>query len=142
MTIGTGYFSKAKAYSDDGWCLVNIALKKPWFLPVNLQMTDVDELSPTAEILALKDTPAEYEKTYEAKVLSKVNWLSLYAKLREIAKAEAKEKVVLLCYESPAKFCHRHIVARWLERHLGVPIKEVELQPKPIWDIFDSDSLP
>lgn len=29
------------------------------------------------------------------------------------------KNVVLLCYESPEKFCHRHIFAEWYNTHLG-----------------------
>ena len=141
MTIGTGYFSKAKFYSKNGWALVSIALKDAWFLPNDLKITSLKELAPTPEILKLKDNPEEYEKRFHAEVLSKIDWCVLYSKLCTIARAEKKEKVVFLCYESPEKFCHRHIVAKWLGDKTCVPIKEVVLQPRPAYDIFDSDSL-
>ena len=32
---------------------------------------------------------------------------------------------VLLCYEEPEYFCHRHIVAAWLELELGITVPEV-----------------
>ena len=31
---------------------------------------------------------------------------------------------VLLCYESPGKFCHRRILAKWVEQYTGVTIPE------------------
>ena len=141
MTIGTGYFSKAKSYAKEGWTLISIALKDAWFLSNDLKITSLKELAPTPEILSLKDNPEEYEKRFRAEVLSKIDWCALYSKLCSIARAENKEKVVFLCYESPEKFCHRHIVAKWLGEKTGVPIKEVVLQPRPAYDIFDSDSL-
>lgn len=33
--------------------------------------------------------------------------------------------VVLLCYEKPTDFCHRHIVASWFEINLGVKVTEL-----------------
>ena len=141
MLFGTGYFSKAKAYAKDGWSLISIALKDAWFLPNDLKITSLKELAPTPEILKLKDNPEEYEKRFRAEVLSKIDWCALYSKLCTIATAENKEKVVLLCYESPEKFCHRHIVAKWLGEKTGVLIKEVMLPQKSGYDIFDSDSL-
>jgi uncharacterized protein YeaO (DUF488 family) len=33
---------------------------------------------------------------------------------------------VLLCYEGPGKFCHRHIVARWLKANAGVDVAELK----------------
>jgi len=32
---------------------------------------------------------------------------------------------VILCWESPSKFCHRRIVAKWLEDSLNVRIPEL-----------------
>ena len=32
---------------------------------------------------------------------------------------------VLLCYEDNKQFCHRHIVAAWLELSLGIEINEI-----------------
>ena len=141
MEIATGYFARAKDYAKEGWTLISIALKDAWFLSKDLKITSLKELAPTPEILKLKDDPEEYEKRFRAEVLSTIDWCALYSKLCSIARAENKEKVVFLCYESPEKFCHRHIVAKWLGEKTCVPIKEVVLQPRPAYDIFDSDSL-
>ena len=34
------------------------------------------------------------------------------------------EPVFLLCYESPKDFCHRHILAEWVEDKIGLVIPE------------------
>ena len=34
------------------------------------------------------------------------------------------EGTMLLCYESPKDFCHRHVLASWVEKHTGVIIPE------------------
>ena len=34
--------------------------------------------------------------------------------------------IVLLCYEKPEDFCHRHLVAEWLTNN-GYPCKELEI---------------
>jgi uncharacterized protein YeaO (DUF488 family) len=139
MTIGTGYFSKAKSYAKDGWTLISIALKDAWFLPSDLKITSLKELAPTPEILKLKDNPEEYEKRFRAEVLSKIDWYALYSKLCMIARAENKEKVVFLCYESPEKFCHRHIVAKWIEDGLGKVVSEVSPKQQQNQSLFNSD---
>lgn len=38
---------------------------------------------------------------------------------------ELGENAVLLCWEGPNKFCHRRLVAEWLERSLGVKVSEI-----------------
>jgi len=44
---------------------------------------------------------------------------------------ELQEGSVLLCYEGPGKFCHRHVVAEWLERGTDVKVTELTFdQPK------------
>ena len=35
------------------------------------------------------------------------------------------EDAILLCWEAPGKFCHRRLVAEWLEEHLGRPVLEL-----------------
>lgn len=32
---------------------------------------------------------------------------------------------VLLCWEKPGKFCHRHIVADWIQEKVGVLVEEL-----------------
>ncbi len=39
--------------------------------------------------------------------------------------ANLGEDAVLLCWESPGEFCHRRLVAEWLERETGIVVPEV-----------------
>ena len=125
MEIATGYFAKSKAYSDNGYALVSIALKCPWFLPANLCLSHYQWLYPTPEILKLKDSPPDYTYRYTTEILYKLQPGSVYQDLEKIANEEQKDKVVLMCYEAPDKFCHRHIVSHWLEQELGIDVNEV-----------------
>jgi hypothetical protein len=36
------------------------------------------------------------------------------------------DNVILLCYEKPGDFCHRHIVADWLESNFGMRVDEYD----------------
>jgi len=36
------------------------------------------------------------------------------------------EDAILLCWEKPGEFCHRRVVAEWLERELGTSVTEQE----------------
>lgn len=142
MEIATGYFAKARDYYADGWVLVSISLKDPWFVPDDIPMSALKELAPTQEILSLKDNPSEYARKYEEDVLPKLDWCELYNKLSTLADSAKRSKVALLCYEAPGKFCHRHIVADWLSKKTGTQIKEINLINKPSKnDLFDSDSF-
>ncbi len=41
--------------------------------------------------------------------------LQIFHQLEEIYKRAQGKDIVLLCYETPGKFCHRHILAEWLK---------------------------
>lgn len=72
-------------------------------------------LMPTWDIINISD-PVEYERVYREKILSKLDPLEVWEDLGEDA--------ILLCHESAAKiesgeqFCHRTMVAKWLEEEL------------------------
>lgn len=139
MEISTGYFAKAKLYHEFGYALVSIAKVPPWFLDKDLVIHSLPELAPTEEILALKDKPEDYEDRYRSEILSKASGMGIYNRLASIAKQMNTDRVVLLCYETPEKFCHRHIVARWLEYCLGHSVLETHIEPNRIPSLFDSD---
>jgi len=73
-------------------------------------------LFPTWEMIKLKSNIPLYEKLYKEQILDKLNPKDVYEELGEDS--------ILLCWESPGAFCHRRIVAKWLEESLGVIIPE------------------
>lgn len=60
-----------------------------------------------------------YKEKYYETVLRKLDPKKVYQELGENA--------VILCYEKPGTFCHRRLVAEWLEKELKIEIPEVEL---------------
>lgn len=62
-----------------------------------------------------KENNRYYVQEYWNQVLSKLDPEEVYKEL---------EYSVLLCYESEAEFCHRHIVAAWFEILLDIKVPE------------------
>jgi uncharacterized protein (DUF488 family) len=60
----------------------------------------------------------EYTRRYYAEILSKLDPREVYADLGEDA--------VLLCWENSGAFCHRRLVADWLEEELGILVAELD----------------
>ena len=58
-----------------------------------------------------------YTKDYYKEVLDKLDPQEIYDKLGEDA--------IILCWEKPGDFCHRRLVAEWLEKALGITIDEI-----------------
>lgn len=67
----------------------------------------------------LKETGDEdgFESAYREIILDSLDAKEVYEELGENS--------ILLCWESSEKFCHRHLVAEWLNGKLGLDIEEV-----------------
>lgn len=65
----------------------------------------------------------DYEEIYRKDVLSKLDPLQVFNDLKG---------KVLLCWENPGEFCHRRLVAEWLQDNLGIDVPEwTEENDKP-----------
>ena len=114
----TGYFGNLKNYPQNkGYKFISIVrFNKFW------RGEEYKKLAPPAEIVKLEDENL-YTKIYYEKVLNKLNPHEVYAELGDNA--------VLLCYEKwddikdGKTFCHRRIVARWLEENMGIKVEEL-----------------
>lgn len=116
----TSYFGRAnsKAFRDRGLRFVSIARSAKYFYGESYK-----DLFPTWDMIHMTDEK-EYEKAYRKQVLSKLDPMKVWDDLQD---------AVLLCHESMDKiekgetFCHRHIVARWLEEELWLRGIDVEI---------------
>lgn len=81
------------------------------------------ELAPPADLLMGykkgRITKEIYTREYERRVLRKLT--------PRIVADELGEDAVLLCFEIPGEFCHRHIVAKWLN---AAGYRVVEYDPR------------
>lgn len=65
-----------------------------------------------------------YIKCFNEQVLSKLDANTVVRELTELTNMTNKgADIVLLCYEKPTDFCHRHLVSEWLNNN-GIPCKE------------------
>ncbi len=106
----TSCFAKYK--ESDG---VSIAIKIP---PGFIRLTYSDLFPKWSFLKKYKQDKDEiaYTKEYYKQVLSKLDSQKVWDDLKDST---------LLCWEKSDKFCHRHIVAEWLEKELGVEVFEV-----------------
>lgn len=120
----TSYFGRvnSKAFRDRGLRLVSVARSARYF-----SGESYPDLFPTWEMIRLEDEE-KYEELYRKQVLSKLDPLKVWEDLQD---------VVILCHEkiedieSGKTFCHRHMIARWLEEELwlrGINVEIPELK--------------
>ena len=121
MKIYTSYFANLKNLEKENIFPIGICCYPPkWFNGPNLRA-----IAPTPDILEeCKSSHAEYEKRYKAEVLSIFKDINIL--INRISYISGGKDVALCCYEKPSDFCHRHIVAKWLEEQAGIEVKEFE----------------
>lgn len=120
-TIYTSYFAMIRKFPDNIEP-VSIARVTPKFF----QGKKIESVMPTSSILwEYKQNPDKerYIKRYEREVLSKLNIDELNQIFNSILQESGKEHIALICYEKSSDFCHRHILARWLNER-GIECKE------------------
>jgi hypothetical protein len=87
-------------------------------------------LFPKADMLRMEDEAA-YRTRYFDEVLAPLDPQRTWDELHALA---APHEPVLLCFEDlrkPGLWCHRRLVAEWLERALGVEVAEAALPVRP-----------
>jgi len=77
-------------------------------------------------------TQKEYEKLYKQNTLSKLDPQNIY---------DMFKNNVLLCWENPGEFCHRRIVAKWLEESLGISVPEWNVKDEKLEQLQQSKNI-
>ena len=117
--IYTGYYSKIKEYADSGLTLLSISRTKPEFAK---SCIDIPQLFPSNKILWDHKKGKIDEMEYTAKYLDQLNELGVDRIIKMIQ--IFGDNAVLLCWESPEKFCHRHILADYINKNSGIIVEE------------------
>lgn len=115
--IYTSYFAK---YSKIPYPLYNNCYAISLFIPrfmIGLNIKHIPELAPDKETLnryKQNNNISEYTKSFIQK-LNKLNPETILTKFNNS---------VLLCYENPNKFCHRHLIRNWLNSYFRETVCE------------------
>lgn len=109
--IKTSYFAKSGTRKN----AVSIARSAPPYFKGQV----VSYLAPPYYLLKKYKIDHD-EKYYEFEYINRVlNHLDPMKVFKEL------EGKLLLCWEKSGIFCHRHIVARWLETYLNIYVEEI-----------------
>lgn len=109
--IYTSYFAQMKKLIKNDLTPIAICGKSPdWYNGLEYK-----KLAPKLYFFKIwKETGdnAYYVKHYREDILDKLNPHNVVKELQELSNKD--KDIVLLCYEKPDDFCHRHIVSLWL----------------------------
>ena len=115
MAIYTSYFGNYRKFPE-GAAVIGITRKPPKNVKNWLLLAPSERLF--AEFKTNKITEHAYKNQY-LKQLNSLNKEEIINKLNEIN--QKYNNVILCCYEKKENFCHRHILADWLD----IGIKEL-----------------
>ena len=121
MKIYTSYFGNLKNLEKENIFPIGVCCYPPkWFKGPNLA-----SIGPTPDILEkCKSNHLEYVKRYKNEILSiQGNPQDFIDRVKFIS--DGKD-VALCCFETPDQFCHRHLIAEWLNETLNLDVKEFE----------------
>lgn len=106
--IYTGYFGNIKKYTQNGLIPISVAGKWPdWFVGFNYQAL-IPKYSWWKEWHDNHLSNEWYTEKYFETVLNKLDVHKVADDLSKISNP------ILLCYEKPPQFCHRHLISAWL----------------------------
>lgn len=128
----TGYFAKIKTYEKAG--LIPIAIcggipnwyKGLWYKKLAPKWSFFNEWKNGTEHKGDNDY---YICHFNNEVLDKLSVSLVVEDLQKIANTKDTDKIILLCYEKPGDFCHRHLVADWLTKN-GLKTIELKIRKK------------
>ena len=123
MKLYTSYFANVKKLLEAGYKnLVCVAGYAPKFYFDTPKARFMPELAPRRDwFWEWKNghLPNEwYIEKYNETVLAKLDPNKVVEELGDNA--------VMLCYEKPGDFCHRHLIAEWITQNTGVPVEEIQ----------------
>ena len=120
MQIYTSYFGNIKALKEHGIIPVSIARWLPkWYNGISLK-----EVAPTPSMLKDDITRDEYIKRYN-ELLQKIDVNKFLETLKFFTNGQP---CALICYEKPNEFCHRHLLADYLNSKLNLNIEEFKVK--------------
>lgn len=118
--IFTSYFFSKKIQKID-LSLISVAYSIPEEINSKLNINKYKPLYPKKELLySYKEniiSSDEYTERYYKDVLLKLDPDKVFK--------DIGFNSVLLCWEKPKEFCHRHLIAKWLNDNLNCGVKEL-----------------
>lgn len=123
MHIYTSYFAKVNKLKELGVIPINVSL----YPPKGWKGIEVKKLMPLPFMLSKKLSHEEYTKVYRKDILNRVNVTELIQLIHE---KFGDKDIAFICYESPEKFCHRHLIADWITEQTGIEVTEYKFIEK------------
>ena len=114
LEIFTGYYANLRKYLAGGCVPIGISVGTPRYLMGNPYISYLRKLAPSPSMLRI-ESEEEYTRRFREEILGRLDRREVLWDIARIIHGKGGTgKAVLLCYEKPPKFCHRSLVADWI----------------------------
>ena len=119
MKIYTSYFGNLKKLKENNIVPIGICC----YPPKDFHGPNLIAIAPTPDILNnCRSNHQEFRKRYKNEVLSLFKDTSIFVdRIKFISNGN---DCALCCFEKPYEFCHRHLIAEWLNDTLKLNVTE------------------
>lgn len=121
MKIYTSYFANWRYFPKD---IKQISIAK--FPPKGFKGDTFTCLSPSNALLYGYKNGSISEQSYVIEFKEYLSKLNFRKVLNDLKSLSGDKDCILLCYEKPTDFCHRHLVAEWLKEN-GAIVEELKV---------------
>ena len=125
VNLFTGYFAQIRKYINTGLVCISISGKAPSFYTG----LEYKKLAPKYSFfIKYKNREIgeeEYTSEYYRLVLNNLDPQKVIEDINNLT--NFANYIVLLCYEKPGDFCHRHIAAKWLSENTNFKVEELSV---------------
>ena len=122
--VKTSYFGRLRSLGPSGYYLVRVCNRAPSGIAFDADLLPV--IPGWQQLVVPYKEGVITEAEYEARYLRCLDGRreEILAAVGDIIRKAGEREPLLLCFEKPPQFCHRHILAGWLRRE-GLDVEEI-----------------
>lgn len=121
MNIYTSYYANCKNLDESKYMLISISRTHP----KGFKIAKIPAFAPSKDLLSLYKTGTMSDDDYTKIYTDEISYIDIREQLKVLCPLAHGRDLVMLCWEAPDKFCHRHILANLIWQQYGYRVHEL-----------------
>lgn len=114
MKIYTSYYAMIPRLNNDEYCYIRASKSKPPWLD-GIRIDGIPVLYPHWDLINDWKSGRITWEDYKERYLYQLSFISKEDVIKQLYDLSQGKNIIIFCYESNDKPCHRHILAEWLD---------------------------